>query len=173
MQDTGLSLNVGDTYPGENFEGSILMMTSMGISLLCAYSGMTETHIADFMDLSGYGVYEDAYPLVIWEFGHRWIVASPFDPTAEKQKRPEELDLFLNQKNNVIQRVLLDENNTVLSVVRSGLSWGFLDHIQGAWRNPGDNWQGYADWIERLLAEKPIEAVWAEARQYGHGARRG
>jgi hypothetical protein len=38
--------------------------------------------------LTGYGIFVDEYPLVIWKFGKNFLLPTPCNPEFERQEKP-------------------------------------------------------------------------------------
>ena len=168
MNESYTQLKTGDRFPGiPSFTGATMLMTPQGIHLLCAYPGLGQTHIDAFRNLEGYGIYEEDFALVLWQFGGDWIIETPFDPELEKLSRPGEMSLFLNAKPNEMQRFLLDECNQILAIMKSGLQTAFVDALAAAWTAPRD-WNDYARWLDKIRDSKGPRELWQRSRCFDH-----
>lgn len=164
-----ITAKVGEKYPvTESFEGATLTLTPKGMTLLCVLPALTEAGHKGFKSLKAYGIYGGAYPLVIWQFENDWLLETPFNPALEREIRPEAMDLFLTEKGNVMERILLDECSVVQTIVRAGLQWDFIEALKKVWSDPEMDWDGYASWLADTHSEFGTEQLWEKAAKYTH-----
>jgi len=161
-------INIGETYPGwtQPFEGSIFGTTAEGLHLLMSMPYPREIDIEDFQNLKKYGIYTETYPLIIWQFGDNFLLATPCNPAFERQQRPEEAwNEFLTGEHTAFTRFLIDQRGIIRVLGRESLDKSFIQALITAWSEPETNWEEYNDWVHQTF-RTPTHRLWEKARQF-------
>ena len=169
MQNEVEEIKEGDKYPGweKPFEGSFLSIIDGEIQLLVSLPYPRQIDIEDFKNLTAYGIYNEKYPLVIWQFGKNFLLATPYNPEFEKQFSPNDVEKFIDHKNNIMTRILIDQNGVVRVLNLAKLKSSFIEDLQKAWSNSKTDWSKYNSWLSQIFRKNTYK-IWEKVYKYKH-----
>lgn len=149
MSDNGIELQEGHPYPGwkRPFEASILNITADGLHLLASMPFPRRVDMEDFRKLTGYGIFVDEFPLVIWKFGENFLLPTPCNPDFERQESPGETEAFFSRLPVRFSRALIDVHGIVRVLEENSLKKGFIQKLAKLWTDPGADWISYNNWL--------------------------
>ena len=169
---TGLEkIKAGDKYPGweKPFEGSLMGIIDGEIQLLVSLPYPREIDIEDFKSLTAYGIYNEKYPLVIWQFGKNFLLPTPYNPEFEKQFRPNDVEKFICRKNKIMIRIMIDQNGIVRVISLAELKSSFIENLQKAWSDSKTDWRGYNSWLSGIFRKNTYN-IWEKVKKYKYVA---
>lgn len=165
---TGLEeIKAGDKYPGweKPFESSLMGIIDGEIQLLVSLPYPREIDIEDFKNLTAYGIYNEKYPLVIWQFGKNFLLPTPYNPEFEKQFRPNDVEKFICQKNKIMIRIMIDQKGIVRVISLAELKSSFIENLQKAWSDSKTDWRGYNSWLSGIFRKNTYN-IWEKVKKY-------
>ena len=165
MFDSDLEIHEGQVYPGwqHPFEASVLSIVSEGLHLLVSIPFPRPVDLEDFRNLTGYGIYEDDYPLVIWKFGENFLLPTPCNPEFEKQENPEEVEDFFSELHLDFSRALIDAHGIIRILSQARLNPEFIKRLQELWSEPERDWKQYNDKLLQYTFQTPTHHLWEKA----------
>ena len=163
-----LMISVGKPHPFGILpkDGACLKAYTPGLImvLVCPYPNVQE--IGYFEELVSCGIYKtDTFPygLIIWKFGHDWLIETPFNIL-----RDDEVSSFLSDDSNALTRVLIDEKGIVRSLNAAGLQWRFIKKLQEIWGDESLNWSEYESKLGVVVQQNTTQMLWDKSEKYMH-----
>lgn len=168
MFDSDLEIQEGQIYPGwqEPFEASVLSIVSEGLHLLVSIPFPRPLDLEDFRNLTGYGIFEDEHPLVIWKFGKNFLLPTPCNPEFERQENPEEVTDFFSKIHTHFSRALIDGHGVIRVLQQTQLNPEFIEKLQKLWSLPETDWKQYNERLLRYTFQTPTHLLWQKAIQF-------
>jgi hypothetical protein len=116
----------------------------------------------DFKNLTGYGIFDDEYPLVIWKFGKNFLLPTPCNPEFEWQENPEEVADFFSGIRTDFSRAMIDAHGIIRVLRQNRLQPEFMKKLQGLWTLPGMDWEKFNNWLQYTF-QTPTHHLWEKA----------
>ena len=167
MNDTFLDIKEGDRWPGwrGSFEGSVLTIDEHGLFLLVSLPLVRPEDISDFRQLTGCGLFEGEFPLVIWRFGQNFLLPTPFNPEFERQQNTRSMEDFLAAESPRFKRALIDRQGMVRVLATTYLNQSFIDLVRRWWKPSAHDWHRYNKWLNHAF-KTPTHQMWAKANVF-------
>jgi hypothetical protein len=164
MGDFDIEIQEGDIYPGwqKSFEASVLNIISEGLHLLVSIPFPRPLDIEDFKNLTGYGIFGDEYPLIIWKFGKKFLLPTPCNPEFERQESPEDVEDFFSGIHTNFSRVMIDSHGIIRVLQQTRLRAEFMKKLHNVWTLPGIDWKKYNNWLQDAF-HTPTHHLWEQA----------
>jgi hypothetical protein len=164
MADFDIEIQEGGIYPGwqKPFEASVLNIVSEGLHLLISIPFPRPLDMEDFKNLTGYGVFGDEYPLVIWKFGKNFLLPTPCNPEFERQESPEDVEDFFSGIHTDFSRVMLDSHGIIRVLRQTRLREEFMKKLHSLWTVSNIDWEKYNDWLQGTF-QTPTHHLWEHA----------
>lgn len=161
--------SVGERYPGELPPmGNHLLMGNC-LQMIVRMQRPSPKEVEGFRKIQAYGFYVGSdlpQGVLIWDFGQSLSSETPFNPRREEIIRPDEVRAFLCGEVNLCQRVLLDENGTVLAIGMLGMDWQLIGLLKSMWGDPNRDWSDYEDRYMQLSATTSTKKMWSKAQKW-------
>ena len=164
MSDFDIEIQEGRIYPGwqKPFEASMLNIVSEGLHLLVSIPFPRPVDLEDFKNLTGYSIFEDDYPLVIWKFGKNFLLPTPCNPDFERQENPEEVAVFFSGLHEDFSRAMIDAHGIIRVLRQTRLHPEFIKKLHGLWTSSGMDWEKYNHWLQYTF-QTPTHHLWEKA----------
>jgi hypothetical protein len=168
MSDFDSEIQEGRIYPGwqKPFEASMLNIVPEGLHLLVSIPFPRPVDLEDFKNLTGYGFFEDKYPLVIWKFGKNFLLPTPCNPEFERQENFEEVTEFFSGIHTGFSRVMIDAHGIIRILRQTRLLPEFIENLHSLWNSPGTDWENYNHWLQYIF-QTPTHHLWEKAIHFG------
>lgn len=172
MFDTGMEIEEGHIYPGwqRPFEASVLSIVSEGLHLLVSIPFPRKHDLEDFKHLTGYGIFEDKYPLIIWKFGKNFLLPTPCNPEFEKQEDPKETSGFFSGIHTNFSRAMIDAHGIIRILRQTQLLPEFIERLHILWTDKEKNWKNYNQELLYTF-QTPTHLLWEKAMQFNFQAK--
>ncbi|MFO8085295.1 MAG: hypothetical protein R6U27_13360 [Desulfobacterales bacterium] len=164
MFEDDLKIQEGQVYPGwhKPFESSILSIVAQGLHLLVSIPFPRSRDMDDFKNLTGYGIFEDEYPLIIWKFGKNFLLPTPCNPEFERQEDPEETTDFFSGIHTDFSRVMIDAHGIIRVLRQTRLNPEFIKRLHDLWTAEGLNWKDYNQRLPYTF-QTPTHLLWEKS----------
>jgi hypothetical protein len=164
MPDFYIDIQEGHPYPGwqRPFEASILNITADGLHLLSSIPFPRPVDMDDFGNLTGYGIFFDEFPLVIWKFGDNFLLPTPCNPDFERQENPGETEEFFSRLPVRFSRALIDVHGIVRVLAETDLKKDFIEKLAQFWSDPKTDWISYNNWL-MYIYQTGTHLLWKKA----------
>jgi hypothetical protein len=168
MFDSDLDIEEGRVYPGwqKPFEASVLNIVPEGLHLLVSIPFPRPLDLQDFKMLTGYGIFVDEYPLVIWKFGKNFLLPTPCNPEFERQENPNEVADFFSEVRTEFSRAMIDGHGIIRVLRQSRLNPEFMKKLHELWTLPGIDWRKYHNGLRNTF-QTPTHHLWEKAIHFG------